>query len=375
VNLKALTAKRGLPPWQERLTAWWRRLPSWARWAIGMAFVVYLFLLPNYPPPFVETTGTDFTTLLASQVVIFVIAALGLNVVVGLAGLLDLGYVGFYAVGAYTTAVLGSEHANLPWLLCLPVAVGMCMLAGLILGTPTLRLRGDYLAIVTLGFGEIIRISANNSNWLGGPRGIINIPGPPDIGPLHFSVVDSLSYYWLGLVVIIVLIFFLLRLEHSRVGRAWTAIREDEDAAELMGVPTFRFKLWAFSIGAAVGGVAGTLYAGQVGFINPDNFPFILSVLFLAAVVLGGSGNIPGVIVGAVAISYTPERIRGFADKRVFVFGVALILVMVFRPQGLLPKRQRAAELMHPTNAPDFPGVGADLSDAITFTEVEGERV
>jgi branched-chain amino acid transport system permease protein len=160
-------------------------------------------------------------------------------------------------------------------------------------------------------------------------------------------------------------------LEHSRVGRAWLAIREDEDAAELMGVPTFKFKLWAFAIGAGVGGLAGSLYASQVGFINPDNFPFLTSILFLAAVVLGGSGNIPGVIVGAAAISYLPERLRNCADKRVFVFGVALILVMVFRPQGLLPKRQRAAELTHTVGDPTLPGTaGTAMVDAGEYTEV-----
>jgi branched-chain amino acid transport system permease protein len=365
---------RGVPKWQEALVARWQALPRWGRWIVGVVGVAYLYLLPSHPPPFVDTPGTSFAGVLASQVVIFVIAALGLNVVVGLAGLLDLGYVGFYAVGAYVTGVLSSQHGNLPWLLCLPISVLAAMLAGVILGTPTLRLRGDYLAIVTLGFGEIIRISANNSDWLGGSRGITSIPHPPDIGPITFGVLDPEHYYWLGLSVIIVLIFFLLRLERSRVGRAWTAIREDEDAAELMGVPTFKFKLWAFAIGAGVGGLAGNLYASQVGFINPDNFPFLTSILFLAAVVLGGSGNIPGVIVGAAAISYLPERLRNFADKRVFVFGVALILVMVFRPQGLLPKRQRAAELTHTVGDPTLPGTaGTAMVDASEYAAVPGE--
>jgi branched-chain amino acid transport system permease protein len=185
---------------------------------------------------------------------------------------------------------------------------------------------------------------------------------------LDFGVLDAKPYYWLGLTIIIVVIFFLKRLEQSRVGRAWTAIREDEDAAELMGVPTFKFKLWAFAIGAAIGGLAGSLYASKIGFINPDNFPFLLSILFLSAVVLGGSGNIAGAIIGAVVISYGPERIRNFSDKRYFVFGVVLVIVMVFRPQGLIPSRRRAAELQHAGSEgtalmADPTALSADLAD------------
>jgi branched-chain amino acid transport system permease protein len=204
-----------------------------------------------------------------------------------------------------------------------------------------LRLRGDDLAIVTLGFGEIIRITANNMEWLGASRGISNIATPPSIGPLKFTVLDAKPYFFLGLTVILIVVFFLRRLENSRVGRSWNAIREDEDAAELMGINTFRFKLWAFAIGAAIGGLAGSLYAGKVQFINPSNFPLQLSILFLAAVVLGGAGNMWGAIIGGAMVAWMPERFRGFADKRVFVFGVALVLVMVFRPQGLIPRKIR----------------------------------
>jgi len=246
----------------------------------------------------INTPGTSFENVLTDQIMVFVLMALGLNVVVGFAGLLDLGYVGFYAVGAYTTAILTSQHASWPWLAALPVSVLVAMATGVILGTPTLRLRGDYLAIVTLGFGEIIRITANNTNWLGGPRGINNIKNPPDIGPLKFTVLDAKPYWYLGFTVILVVMFVLHRLERSRVGRAWSAVREDEDAAELMGVDTFKFKLWAFAIGAAVGGLAGSLYATKVAFINPDGFLLQLSILFLAAVVLGGTGNMYGAIVG-----------------------------------------------------------------------------
>ena len=358
--------RRRVLDFRRRTEARWRALPRGMRWAIIVAGVAYLYVLPVAPPPLVDTPGVSFGTVLHDQVVIFVLVALGLNVVVGWAGLLDLGYVGFYAVGAYTTAVLSSGHASLPWLVCLPISIATSMIAGVILGTPTLRLRGDYLAIVTLGFGEIIRISANNSNWLGGPRGISKIPGPPDIGPLEFEVDDAKPFYWLGLTIIILVILLLRRLESSRVGRAWTAIREDEDAAELMGVPTFRFKLWAFAIGAAIGGLAGVLYAGKVSFINPDNFPLTLSILFLAAVVLGGSGSMTGAILGAVLLAYLPERIRSLSDRRIFVFGLAMVLIMVFRPQGLWPRRQRARELQDPIAHSEFPGrAGHDLGEPL----------
>lgn len=326
------------------LSARWHAMGPSQRLSAYVLGVLALYLAPWWTEipllgSIVDTPGTQFTTVLSDRVIIFVLVALGLNVVVGLAGLLDLGYVGFYAVGAYTTAILTSSHASLPWLIALPISIVVSMVFGVILGAPTLRLRGDYLAIVTLGFGEIIRLSAKNAEWLGGSRGINDIKHPPSIGPLKFGVVDPKPYYWLGLTMVFVVMFLLHRLENSRVGRAWVAIREDEDAAELMGVDTFRFKLWAFAIGAAVGGLAGVQYAGKVGFINPDNFPLLLSILFLAAVVLGGSGNMHGVILGGILVSYLPERLRNFQDKRVFVFGVALVLVMVFRPEGLLPKR------------------------------------
>lgn len=326
------------------LAVQFRAMNKWQRYSAYALGVVALYLLPYWPEvpvlgQIVNTPGSQFETVLNDQVVIFVLIALGLNVVVGIAGLLDLGYVGFYAVGAYVTAILTSAHGNLPWLLALPVAVVISMLFGVILGTPTLRLRGDYLAIVTLGFGEIIRLTAKNMDWLGASRGISNIKKPPSIFGLKFGVLDAKPYFYLGLTMVFIVIFILHRLEYSRVGRAWVAIREDEDAAELMGVNTFKFKLWAFTIGAGIGGLAGVHYAGKVGFINPDNFPLQLSILFLAAVVLGGSGNMYGAILGAVLVAYMPERLRNFADKRVFVFGIILVLMMVFRPEGILPKR------------------------------------
>ena len=320
------------------------RMNKWQKYSFYAIVIAALYLAPFWPDVpvlghIVDTPGTQFATVLNDQIIIFVLVALGLNVVVGLAGLLDLGYVGFYAVGAYVTAILTSAHGNLPWLLSLPIAVVVSMLFGVVLGAPTLRLRGDYLAIVTLGFGEIIRLTAKNMDWLGASRGISKIKKPPSFLGLEFGVLDPKPYYYLGLTLVLIVVFVLHRLEYSRVGRAWVSIREDEDAAELMGVNTFKFKLWAFTIGAAVGGLAGVHYAGKVGFINPDNFPLQLSILFLAAVVLGGSGNMYGAILGGVLVAYVPERLRNFADKRVFVFGVVLVLMMVFRPEGILPKR------------------------------------
>jgi branched-chain amino acid transport system permease protein len=324
------------------------KLPKSARWSLAGMFIIALYFMPYWPDVpvlgwIIDTPGTSFQNVLTDQIMVFVLMALGLNVVVGFAGLLDLGYVGFYAVGAYTTAILTSQHASWPWLAALPVSVIAAMVAGVILGTPTLRLRGDYLAIVTLGFGEIIRITANNSDWLGGPRGINNIKHPPDIGPLKFTVLNAKPYWYLGLTVILLVLFVLHRLERSRVGRAWSAVREDEDAAELMGVDTFKFKLWAFAIGAAVGGLAGSLYATKVAFINPDGFLLQLSILFLAAVVLGGTGNMYGAIVGGFLVAWVPERFRNFDTRRYFVFGCILVLVMVFRPQGIIPRRGSAA--------------------------------
>ena len=325
-----------------------RALPRPAKWSLSALLIAAFYLTPYWPDVpvlgwIINTPGTSFENVLTDQIMMFILVALGLNVVVGFAGLLDLGYVGFYAVGAYTTAVVTSGQFTLPWIAALPLSVIMAMIAGVILGTPTLRLRGDYLAIVTLGFGEIIRITANNSDWLGGPRGISKIARPPSFGPLEFGVLNAKPYWYLGFTVILIVIFVLTRLENSRVGRAWAAVREDEDAAELMGVDTFKFKLWAFAIGAAIGGIAGSLYASKVGFINPDNFQLQLSILFLAAVVLGGTGSMYGVIMGGFLVAWIPERFRGFATRRYVVFGVVLVLVMVFRPQGIIPRRGAAA--------------------------------
>ncbi len=318
------------------------------------------------PLPLLPTTGTDFPTVLTTLVVPYVLIALGLNVVLGQAGLLDLGYVGFFAIGAYTMGILTAKHFSWGgwlWLLAVILAVAVTMLLGVALGAPTLRLRGDYLAIVTLGFGEIIRIIAKEFSYFGAAEGISGIKSMPSFlwffNDFHesgrLSGQQESRWLWtVGLSVIFVVIFFLLRLENSRVGRAWTAIREDEDAAELMGVPTFQFKLWAFAIGAAVGGLGGAFYTTRNSAIYQDQFEIEKSVLFLAAVVLGGLGNRYGAVLGGFLVAYIPERIRGILpdawedryeslanlDKfRYLFFGVVLVVMMVFRPQGLLPRK------------------------------------
>ncbi len=365
----------------EQAAGLWRDLPKPVRWFVLAAIALAVYLIPWFEPRIIYTQDTDMTSVLVSFVVPYVLVALGLNVVVGMAGLLDLGYVGFFAFGAYTVGVVSSEHGSLPWILAVIVGVLVTVVSGLVLGAPTLRLRGDYLAIVTLGFGEIIRLIAQNTEWLGAQEGISPIPAPPNFGPINsgtgapwveFSPLEFRWYWVLGLSLIFLVILFLSRLEQSRVGRAWNAIREDEDAAELMGVPTFVFKLTAFAVGAAIGGLAGTFYASQQGAISPNTFQIQLSILFIAAVVLGGLGNKWGAVLGGVCIAYLPERFRslelphwlsswfrslpapGFlqdvgtrvetelqtvGDKRYVIFGLALMLMMVFRPQGLLPRR------------------------------------
>jgi branched-chain amino acid transport system permease protein len=361
--------RRSLDRWSNK----WRDLPAAPKRAAVVAIGIALVLLAIPEQPFLlNTPNNRFTSVLAYQVISFVMLAIGLNVVVGHAGLLDLGYVGFFAIGAYTTGILTAEHASIPWLAALPIAIAVAMVAGVILGTPTLRLRGDYLAIVTLGFGEIIRITARTTQWLGRSEGIRGVPHPPSITiplvgwHLDFGVLDPKPYYWLGLFLITIIVFAVRRIERSRVGRYWVAIREDEDAAELMGVPTFRYKLWAFAIGAAVGGIGGAYFAGHITSFTPDTFDVTLSILYLAAVVLGGAGNTFGVIVGAVLVSYLPERFRFLDERRYLVFGLALVLMMIFRPQGLIPNRRRAAEIEHPSTAPDFPGVsGSDMGEPI----------
>nr|WP_285567173.1 branched-chain amino acid ABC transporter permease [Actinoallomurus iriomotensis] len=357
------------------------------RWLVYVVLIVFALFLPADGIGSFMSPYTDWPTLLFFPIGGYILLGIGLNVVVGQAGLLDLGYVAFFAIGGYAMAVFGVKFGWSFWEILL-VGIVLSALSGIILGAPTLRLRGDYLAIVTLGFGEIVRITANNTNYIGGPNGIGGIPHPPSfsewtipdnglfdalgiggVQPFKYGALDGKPYYYLMLLVIVLAIIFVKRLENSRVGRAWASIREDEDAAELMGVPTFKFKLAAFAIGAAIGGATGVVYASQAVSIIPTNFPFILSATILAAVVLGGSGNLPGVILGSFLVAWIPERIRGLQEYRVLVFGGVLVLLMVFRPEGLLPSRRRKAELAEGSGG--MGSMGAEVAGPATVAAGE----
>ena len=306
---------------------------------------------------------------------LYVLLALGLNIVVGYAGLLDLGYIAFYALGAYFYAWLASPHfgLHLPFWVILPLGTAFAAAFGLLLGAPTLRLRGDYLAIVTLGFGEIIRIFMNNLdapiNLTNGPQGM-DLIDPVSIGGLAFSGTQTIFginfpaihlYYYLFLAFTLLAIGIAYRLQHSRIGRAWAAIREDEIAAAATGINTRNIKLLAFAMGATFGGLAGGLFASFQGFISPDSFNLMESILILCMIVLGGMGHIPGVIVGALLLTVLPEALRYIGDLqrlwlgevivdaanlRMLIFGLALVLMMLYRPAGLWPSRQRQRELV-----------------------------
>ncbi len=307
--------------------------------------------------------------------ILYVFLALGLNIVVGFAGLLDLGYIAFYAVGAYAWALLASPHFGLhfPVWVILPFGAVLACFFGVILGSPTLKLRGDYLAIVTLGFGEIVRIFLNNLNApvniTNGPQGITLID-PVSIGGFRFSGTSEIlgltltgpqKYYFLLVALAILVIIINLRLQHSRIGRAWQAIREDEIAAKAVGINTRNIKLLAFAMGASFGGIAGGIFSAMQGFVSPESFSLIESIMVLAMVVLGGMGHIPGVILGAVLLSVLPEVLRYGVGPlqlalfgkmlidpeslRMLIFGLALVLVMRFKPAGLWPSPERKREL------------------------------
>ncbi len=282
---------------------------------------------------------------LAANVGIYVLLAMGLNVTVGFTGLLNLGYAAFFAIGAYTYALL-NQHTGCPFWLGLPAAGLVSMIFGFLIGMPSIRVRGDYLAITTLGFGEIVRVTFNNLDALtGGPNGILGINRPKLYipsweGGFHFQVwnfsVNATPYYYLLLVLAAITAVLLLRMEDSKIGRALVAIREDELAASCMGVPVLRIKLYAFGLSAFIAGIAGCVFASKQTIVTPDSFDFVLSVLILAMVVLGGMGNLWGAALGAVILGLLPELLREFASYRMLIFGLIMILMMIFRPQGIL---------------------------------------
>ena len=319
----------------------WERSNRIKRVGLVLVFIAAAACLPFLGISFLDTPNASYSAVLVHPIAMFVLMALGLNIVVGKSGMLDLGYVAFFAIGAYAMGILGVRYEWNTWEV-MPVGIVLAMFAGLLLGFPTLRLRGDYLAIVTMGFGEIIRIIA--LNWGGltnGPNGIAGVPMPPPIFGQEFDLVNQKLFFWVVLVMILLTIWMIRRLSVRRPGRAWEAIRQDEDAAELMGVPTLKYKIWSFVLGAAVGGAAGVLYGSKNLFIAPEMFTLNVSILILSCVVFGGIGNIWGVIVGATIRGYLPDRIRFISDARLLVFGIVLVVVMNFRPDGLLPRKKR----------------------------------
>ena len=325
---------------RDKFGDWWDGTNAAQRTIFRVVLIGVFYALPMLNNPIIDTPETSFTSVLFYPLIMFSLMAVGLNVVVGKSGILDLGYVAFFAIGAYTHAIL-SIHTPLNFWEILPFAMAFAMLAGVILGLPALRLLGYYLAIITLGFGEIVRIIAVNTEAIGGAAGITDIPGPTAIFGIEFTVMDPRPYYWLTLTLLLLVIWGVIRLSHRKPGRAWEAIREDEDVAEFMGVATLKYKLWAFIIGGAVGGLAGAIYASQIRSIQPELFTLNLSIMILACVVFGGMGNIWGVILGAVVLGYIPEKLRFLSDYRIIFFGLLMVVMMNIRPNGLLPRRKR----------------------------------
>lgn len=319
---------------------WWDNASKFKRRALVVSLILFIYALPFLNNPIINTPGSMFESVLFYPIGMFILLSVGLNIVVGKSGLLDLGFVAFFAIGAYTMGVLGTR-TNLNFWEILPIAMGLSMLSGVLLGAPALRLRGDYLAIVTLGFGEIVRIVAVNEEFIGGARGIAGIPTPPDLFGMKFEILNPKPYYWLLVTMILLTYWAVRRMSVRRPGRAWDAIRQDDDVAQLMGVPTFKYKVWAFVLGAAVGGAGGCLYATQILSIVPDQFSLNVSILVLACVVFGGIGNPFGVMVGAAILAYLPERIRFLTQPRQLVFGIVLVLIMNLRPDGILPRKKR----------------------------------
>jgi len=353
--------------------------------------------------------GAGWVRILAIAL-LYVLLALGLNIVVGYAGLLDLGFVAFYAVGAYTYALLSSPHLfeNFPWIaaafpgglhtpiwVVIPLVAGMAGLVGVMLGTPVLKLRGDYLAIVTLGFGEIIRVFLNNLehpvNITNGPKGLDRID-PMIIGPVadpwlnfgkkleigDFTIPSVTLYYYLFLVLVVFSVVICHRLETSRIGRAWMAIREDEIAAKAMGINTRNMKLLAFGMGATFGGVSGSMFAAFQGFVSPESFSLMESVMIVAMVVLGGMGHLPGVILGAVLLAALPEVLRYVAGPlqqmtdgrldssilRQLLIASAMIIIMLLRPRGLWPSREHGKAAPQPVTPNVNPATGTPPAGA-----------
>ena len=314
-----------------------RRPHPTAAWLEDWRFLVVLAILLLVWP---LLGASNYWINVAVVVLSYVVLGLGLNVVIGFAGLLDLGYAAFYAVGAYLAAILITQFGVSLWL-CLPLAALAAAFFGVLIGAPTLRLRGDYLAIVTIGFGEITRITINNATSItGGPNGVIGIPKPELVG---IQFVEPIYFYYLLLALAGLAVLLSHRLLYSRIGRAWTYLREDDLAARVMGVNPVRFKLMAFAFGAFWAGLAGAVFSSRIGIAAPESFTFLESILIVVIIVIGGTGSIPGVIAGAVAMILIPEILRPLLTYRFLIFGIVLILVMRFRPEGFIPARRLRA--------------------------------
>jgi branched-chain amino acid transport system permease protein len=329
-------------------------LPAQQRRRIGYGFAIVgiaaLLILPQI--------STGFVSLVLVNVAFYLMLALGLNIVVGYAGLLDLGYVAFYAVGAYTMGVLISPSSSISgpitaavgpewafWV-ALPLVLIVAALVGILIGAPVLRLRGDYLAIVTLGFGEIARVLFGSDalrDWVGGPNGVVGLPNltVPGFG----EMTGPQDYFYPAMAFAAFAAFVAWRLSKSRTGRAWNALREDESVAEATGVNTTNYKLLAFALGGTLGGLSGALFAVQLTTVFPGSFLLIVSITVLAIIILGGMGTIRGVIVGALILVGLPDALREFGEYRFLVYGAALVAMMILRPEGLFPSRTRRAEL------------------------------
>jgi len=324
-----------------------------ARYGLYGLMLLVAILLPYFVSNF-------WQEVLVGSIAPYVLLAVGLNVVVGFAGLLDLGYIAFYAVGAYTAAYFTGSlpaqppfHVNPFW--AYPLAIAFAMLSGVILGMPTLRLRGDYLAIVTLGFGLIIEIVANNlTSVTGGAQGVVNAVPPFSVHagvhytwPLELLPGNHVPWYYLILAIIVIVLILFHLLENSRVGRTWMALREDEVAAEAVGINPLKYKVMAFAIGASTSGVAGVFFASKTGTFTPGDFAFQASILVLVIVIFGGMGSLAGAVVGAIVLQYLPQALRGHIQQTdlYMYYGALLIVMMIFRPQGLVPSRRRAREI------------------------------
>jgi branched-chain amino acid transport system permease protein len=324
---------------------------------------------------------------------IYVLLGLGLNIVVGYAGLLDLGYVAFFAVGAYGIAIftfrssflvsesgvgVGSlqiaDKGYTNFWVALPFVVVIAVIIGLLIGAPVLRLRGDYLAIVTLGFGEIIRVLVSSDwldPWLGGAQGII---APSEIPPAAWELRKPQNLYYIILVFCLLAAFISYRLVNSRVGRAWAAMREDESVAEAMGISVIKYKLLAFGIGAGIACLGGAFFAAKIGSVFPNSFKLIVSINVLAVIILGGMGSIPGVIVGAIVLVALPELLREFAEYRLLFYGAILVAIMILKPEGLVPNKRRVRELheIEADEAQFAKRAGDEESPAPVVTAAEG---